>query len=161
MSPQTVDGNRAWRENGIGSPFEILLIGESPRPKPALIVNHATSKHANDHSSKHSHSQLKNPPCRRMSSDSKTDHPLAAPASLPVQLNRRASENDCLRIQARSSAPVLCEKKRVQFSAYGNRIYPTYSTKVYDRRWSAPRYTKKDKPKIKAELDDLRYVRVD
>ena len=51
------------------------------------------------------------------------------------------------------------DNRRVRFSEYGNRVYPTYSVQAYDRRWcDSYGVTRKEKAKIKVELDALRCV---
>lgn len=51
-------------------------------------------------------------------------------------------------------------ERNVKFSLYGNRVYPTYSNRAYDRRWNSIEYSAKERRHIQQEIEDLRYARV-
>lgn len=65
-------------------------------------------------------------------------------------------------VRGRASAVVIDghssnkRPRKVQFSMYGNRTYPTYSMKDYDRTWAQVTYSQRQRLKIQDELDLLR-----
>lgn len=51
-------------------------------------------------------------------------------------------------------------ERNVKFSLYGNRVYPTYSNRAYDRRWTSIEYSAKERRNIQQEIEELRYAKV-